>query len=386
MSWKIHKEIYKRIIIIVLCITVCVLTWYFHQILKTGILVTHLYYVPIILAAIWWRKKGIWVAFFLAVVLLASSIFIRGYSFLLDDCVRASIFLVISTLIATLVERIVSAEKQLQLITSQLDKRIKQLNCHYSISRFIEIYNSMDSIFRETVKLLPGSFDTSLVHSARIVFDDQTFVTEGFRESGRRLSSDISVHNTVRGVLEVFLSEKALPSPVNEEDSEFVRSLTERLGKICELKFSESSLRESEAKLRDNKVALEQKTIDLQHILDQLEGEKERIKNNITLNTQNILLPFLRRVSVKESDLKILEMIEKNLVEITSSFSAKLPATLTQREIEVCDMIKNGLSTKEIADLLEISFGTVENHRISIRKKLGIANSEFNLASYLRGL
>ena len=46
-------------------------------------------------------------------------------------------------------------------------------------------------------------------------------------------------------------------------------------------------------------------------------------------------------------------------------------------------MIKNGLTTKEIAQLRHISIATVSRHREHIRKKLQIANKNINLATYL---
>ena len=45
---------------------------------------------------------------------------------------------------------------------------------------------------------------------------------------------------------------------------------------------------------------------------------------------------------------------------------------LTPREREVLQMLAQGLSNKAIARLLEISVRTVETHRLSIRRKLGV--------------
>lgn len=48
---------------------------------------------------------------------------------------------------------------------------------------------------------------------------------------------------------------------------------------------------------------------------------------------------------------------------------------LTEREIEIIKLIKNGLTNKEIASMLLLSQRTVETHRSRILKKLGIKNS-----------
>ncbi|MCP4580121.1 MAG: helix-turn-helix transcriptional regulator [candidate division Zixibacteria bacterium] len=59
---------------------------------------------------------------------------------------------------------------------------------------------------------------------------------------------------------------------------------------------------------------------------------------------------------------------------------------LSPREIEICSMIKNGATSKEIAETLSISVLTVNKHRERIRKKLVISNKGINLTSFLKKL
>ncbi len=61
---------YKTFLILALVALSCALTYYFHFVLGIGIIFTHFYYIPIILSAIWWKRKGIVVAIFLASVLI----------------------------------------------------------------------------------------------------------------------------------------------------------------------------------------------------------------------------------------------------------------------------------------------------------------------------
>ena len=48
---------------------------------------------------------------------------------------------------------------------------------------------------------------------------------------------------------------------------------------------------------------------------------------------------------------------------------------LSQREIDIVRLIKDGLSSKEIAMKLDISLKTVEVHRYNILKKLNLKNT-----------
>lgn len=59
------------------------------------------------------------------------------------------------------------------------------------------------------------------------------------------------------------------------------------------------------------------------------------------------------------------------------------PAQLTSREIDVAEMIKQGLSSKEAADKLGISERAVVFHRQSLRRKLGVTGSSEGLRNAL---
>ena len=85
-------------------------------------------------------------------------------------------------------------------------------------------------------------------------------------------------------------------------------------------------------------------------------------------------------------DKRNVDLLAQSLSQITGDFGQQLVNKkwhLSRREVEVCHMIKNELLTKEIADLLNVSIRTVDNHRDHIRKKLGITGG-VNLMTYLQ--
>jgi len=158
---------------------------------------------------------------------------------------------------------------------------------------------------------------------------------------------------------------------------------------ITQRKQVEDALKKSEAKLREQKEALEQKNIALREIIAQIEIEKRKIKDDIAANATNVLLPILERFDHDEITQKHVALLKHHIQGLTSSFGGKmsdLGTKLSAREMEICSMIKGGISNKDISRLLNISDQTVEGHRKKIRKKLGLTRRRINLTAYLRGL
>jgi hypothetical protein len=80
------------------------LTYYYHAVMASGVIFTHLFYIPIVLAGIWWKKKGIYVSVLLGLILIVSHlIFMKGVP-LTDDLIRAIMFIVVSSVVALLAE------------------------------------------------------------------------------------------------------------------------------------------------------------------------------------------------------------------------------------------------------------------------------------------
>ena len=167
----------------------------------------------------------------------------------------------------------------------------------------------------------------------------------------------------------------------------FIAVLTD----ITERLKADNAQKEAELELSQQKTALEQKNVALQEVLAQIEIEKKHIKDDVILNIDRLLMPVLKRLKRKGTrlDRTHIGLLEENLGQLTSSLGRKLSdkkRKLTPREIEICNMIRNGLSSKEIAGLLHISYRTIELHRATIRRKFGITHKMVNLASYIQSL
>ena len=96
------KEKHEIGILLLLLTGACFLTFYYHILLDTDIVFTHLFYIPIALASIWWDVKGIFVALFLGTILLLSHVFSISSIPVVHDIYRAVIFIVIALALALL--------------------------------------------------------------------------------------------------------------------------------------------------------------------------------------------------------------------------------------------------------------------------------------------
>jgi len=160
---------------------------------------------------------------------------------------------------------------------------------------------------------------------------------------------------------------------------------------ITQRKRAEEMLRRTTEQLEIEREALERKNIALREILDQIDAEKNAVKRQIAANVEQAIIPTMLRLkeSSHPSQSRIFDMLEKDLKDITSPFLDTLKssyAKLSPRELEVCRLVKSGMTSKEIAEALSLSVMTVHKYRELIRKKLGLVNNEVNLQTYLQSM
>lgn len=120
MGITIERQKEKIALIAMLLAGSCFLTYYFHEALETGRVFTHFFYIPIIIASLWWKRRGLAVTIFLAVFLIFSHHFLRDYVANYNDYVRAFMFVAIGFIVALLSERIAKNEEALRESQEQL--------------------------------------------------------------------------------------------------------------------------------------------------------------------------------------------------------------------------------------------------------------------------
>lgn len=155
---------------------------------------------------------------------------------------------------------------------------------------------------------------------------------------------------------------------------------------ITNFKRSQSVLAKQEAELAANKAAIGA-------ILTHTRQSEDTIRENMQNTLESIVLPLLdqaiQSLSGNETAYATIQLAKEYLQQAASPFAKKLSRSvlrLSPREMQVASLIKQGLSTKEIASRLHLADGTVEIYRVRLRDKLQIKNKNTNLRTYLLSL
>lgn len=119
--------------------------------------------------------------------------------------------------------------------------------------------------------------------------------------------------------------------------------------------------------------------------------EKSAIQSRIKYHINVNVLPFIEKIKAakKRRELHVyLQIVEDNLRDLNPAFSEPGGCTgddFTPSESQIIQLVKHGKSSKEIAELLNLSTKAISFHRSNIRKKLNLVNKKVSLAAFLRG-
>jgi diguanylate cyclase (GGDEF)-like protein/PAS domain S-box-containing protein len=145
-------------------------------------------------------------------------------------------------------------EQALRESEQGLKERAKELNCLYGISNLVQRPDiSLEEILQGTVNLIPPAWQYPEITCARIVLGGQEYLTDNFRETAWRQTSDIIVNGERTGAVEVcYLEEKpeSDEGPFLTEERGLINAIAERLGRVSERKQVDETLRDSEERFR----------------------------------------------------------------------------------------------------------------------------------------
>ena len=152
-----------------------------------------------------------------------------------------------------------------------------------------------------------------------------------------------------------------------------------------------AEVRQQTRELKKKNRELYETNIALKRLLHEIEKEKKKIGQVIRLNIERLILPDLGRMAEApiEKRRQLRETIQRTLLDLSQPLSAgntDIYSVLTPTELRVLNLIGQGRSSKNIAELLNVSSQTVATHRKNIRKKLNISGKKINLVSFINRL
>jgi PAS domain S-box-containing protein len=134
--------------------------------------------------------------------------------------------------------------------------------------------------------------------------------------------------------------------------------------------------------------AFREKNAALNEVLAHLEGEKLKFKRQVAETIDQVIAPILSKLIKEDGTVSgnHLSALQDGLSELAVEAGGMLHTygKLTPREMEICNLLKSGATSKDVAKALDISVLTVNKHRERIRKKLVLVKKDVNLSTYLR--
>ena len=246
----LERELYKIIIMLILLVVSVVLTYYFHIVLGEGTLFTHIFYFPIILAAIWWKRKSLIIPLFLSLLVIVSYFLSPNLNYpLSDDLFRVFIFMSVAVVVVILSEEI--EQKDIKLSESEekfrsvANSAVDAIITTDTNGKIVLFNSSLTNIFGYEVDEIKGKHVTMLMPDRyRKVFTNKletfkstgnhelagkTFETIGLKKDGTEFPFEISIAtwsskgstfttSIIRDVTERKKTEKELQKSLNEKE------------------------------------------------------------------------------------------------------------------------------------------------------------------------
>ncbi len=192
----------------------------------------------------------------------------------------------------------------------------------------------------------------------------------------------------IEGIVTDITDRKRMEEELKAHRDHLGELVAERTGQIRQ---EIARRKEKEKELSVKSKALEEVNAALRVLLKQREEDRQELEGKFVSNVREMVLPYIQIIKkgqwLDPKHRAYLDIAETNLREIISPFlNTVRQLNFTPKEIEVSSLIKEGRTTKEIAELMSVAPSAVDSHRNNIRIKLGLNNKKANLRSYLLSL
>ena len=187
----------------------------------------------------------------------------------------------------------------------------------------------------------------------------------------------------------IYLDSHAVP--LKDEAGDIVKCI-QITRNITDRVRAEKALRERKKELKSKTTNLKEANVALRVLLKRREEDKGELEKKVLSNVKQLIVPYiekLEKTGLNDRQKTYIDILEENLKDIISPFVRTLSSTylnISPTEMRVANLVRQGKTTKEIAESLHSSPRAIEFHRNNLRNKLGLKNRKANLRSYLLSL
>jgi pyruvate,water dikinase len=119
-------------------------------------------------------------------------------------------------------------------LIDSLEERVKELNCLYEIEEILNRSgNSVEEALTQIVRKIPNGFQYTDICSSKIVYRNEEYFSDDFKDSLWSLSADISIQRRVVGWITVYYLEEKPElevGPFFSEEKRLLNTIAERIG------------------------------------------------------------------------------------------------------------------------------------------------------------
>ncbi len=201
---------------------------------------------------------------------------------------------------------------------------------------------------------------------------------------------DISAQKKIEEALEK--ARQDLEAQVKQRTAELLRANQKLQGEVESRELAQRALLKKSEELEARSTGLKEANIALKVLLIERENERHALEEKVACNVNELIRPQLDKLAIgklSQRQATLLDTLKSSLDDIASPLSRQLiiaSSHLTPGETQVANFIRQGKTTKQIADLMGVATSTVDFHRSNIRSKLGLTSKPINLQSYLKSL
>ncbi len=326
------------------------------------------YFAPVVYVAYVYGVRPAIMSAFLSMVLLLPNAFIDPYP---NAFFKPTAFFIILSAVGAVVAMLQRSEQEHRL-------RMKEMKCLYDIGRLAGESGNVDDFLNAIVAMIPHSMQAPSNTRVRVTYKDKVYKTPDFQKNAGKIMEDLTIGGEPSGLLEIY---STTDNPYLKKRNHLAKTLAERIsGAIHQIEL-EQSLRSYYSQLENE---VEARTKDLEQVQEKLirserlaavgelaSGVGHELRNplNVIRNCAYLLNMSLGETGDKESA-ETLQVLDKQIDVANKIVTDLLDFTRikppSQVKVEVNNLINESLAYVPLPENVTLD-SRLNGHHFQVR-------------------